>query len=124
MKGRYLKKFETIQKEVEFIKTHKMGDEVTERALLYSVEVCVEAAMDIVAMRVKDVGMVVEDDYANVEKLVREKIITPGEGELLRKFNGMRNIIVHKYNKLNLSLVKAALGRIDSFLSVVIKIAG
>ena len=71
MKGRYLKKFETIQKEVEFIKTHKMWDEVTERALLYSVEVCVEAAMDIVAMRVKDVGMVVEDDYANIEKLVR-----------------------------------------------------
>ncbi len=36
MKERYIKKLETFEKEREFIKSHKISDEITQRALLYS----------------------------------------------------------------------------------------
>jgi len=61
----------------------------------------VETAMDIAAMKIKDAGMVVEDDYSNIEKLIDNKTITPEEGDLLRKFNGIRNAIAHKYDRLD-----------------------
>lgn len=32
--------------------------------------------MDLCAMKVKDSGLVVEDDYTNIEKLQEEEIIT------------------------------------------------
>lgn len=80
--------------------------------------------MDITAMKIKDSGMVVEDDYSNIGKLVENEIITPGEGETLKKFNGMRNAIVHKYDKLDMKIVEDAFGKIDEFSEVVLKISG
>lgn len=32
----------------------------------------------------KSAGLIVEDDYANIEKLIEDKIITPNEGDLLK----------------------------------------
>ncbi|MDI6654471.1 MAG: DUF86 domain-containing protein, partial [Candidatus Hydrothermarchaeota archaeon] len=51
MRERYLKKLETFEKEKEFIKSHKIVDDVTQRAMLYSLQICVETAMDIAAMK-------------------------------------------------------------------------
>lgn len=123
MKERCFKKLEALEKEVEFIKTHEMKDEISERAILYSLQVCIEAGMDIIAMKVKDAGLVVEDDYANIEKLIKERAITSKEGELLKKFNGIRNAIVHKYNKLKMDIIDEALRKINRFSEVVTKIA-
>jgi len=124
MKDRYLKKLETFEKEREFIKGHAMADEVSERALLYSLQICVESAMDIVAMKVKDAGLVVEDDYTNIEKLVEEGIITSEDGDLLKQFNGLRNAIAHRYDKLNMAIVKGGLERVDELSDVVVKVVG
>ncbi len=44
------------------------------------------------------------------------------EAEILRKYNGIRNIIVHKYNKIEISIIKEALERISELLSLVLKI--
>ena len=52
-------------------------------------------------MKVKDIGRVVEDDYANIEKLLEEGIINQKEADLLKRFNGVRNAVVHKYDKLD-----------------------
>jgi len=123
MKERYLKKLEGFEKEREFIKSHKMGDEVTQRALLYSLQICVGTAMDIAAMKIKDAGMVVEDDYSNIGRLVENKTITPKEGDLLRKFNGIRNAIAHKYDRLDIEIIGEALVRIDEFADVVLKVS-
>ncbi|MDI6708092.1 MAG: DUF86 domain-containing protein [Candidatus Thermoplasmatota archaeon] len=123
MKERYIKKLETFEKEKEFIKSHKISDDVTRRALLYSLQICVETAMDIVAMKIKDSGMVVEDDYSNIQKLVEDRIIKPEEAELLREFNGIRNAIAHKYDKLDMDIIEEALGKIDEFSDVVVKIS-
>lgn len=123
MKERYIKKLETFEKEREFIKSHKISDEITQRALLYSLQICVETAMDIAAMKIKDSGVVVEDDYSNIEKLIENRIIEPEEGDLLKKFNGIRNAIAHKYDKLDMDIIEEALRKIDEFSDVVLKIS-
>ena len=119
---RYLKKIETFEKEREFIKNHNIEDNTTERAMLYSLQICVEVTMDILAMKIKDMGLVVEDDYTNIEKLVNENFIKEDQGELLKQFNGIRNAIVHKYDKLNMGIIEEAINRIDDLSDVVNKI--
>ena len=123
MSERYLEKIEILERELEFIYSHEIKDEVTERAGLYSLQVCIESGMDIIAMKVKDIGLVVEDDYTNIEKLVKEKIIALEEGELLKEFNGIRNAIVHKYNRLDMDIIKEALEKITGFAEIILRIA-
>ncbi len=123
MSERYLEKIEILEREVEFINRYEIEDEVTERAVLYSLQICIESGMDIVAMKVKDIGLVVEDDYTNIEKLIEEKVIALKEGELLKEFNGIRNAVVHKYDRLNMEIIKEAMDRITEFADVISKIA-
>ncbi|WP_297089990.1 HepT-like ribonuclease domain-containing protein [Thermococcus sp.] len=60
-----------------------------------------DVAMDIVAMLTKNLGITVEDDYTNIAKLEEKGVLSEGEVSLLRAYNGLRNAIVHKYNKIN-----------------------
>ena len=122
MSERYLKKSETLEQELEFISSHPITDDITERAALYSLQICIESGMDIIAMKVKDSGLVVEDDYTNIEKLIQENVIAVAEGALLKEFNGIRNAIAHKYNRLDMELINEALNRITEFADVIIKI--
>ncbi|WP_086975798.1 DUF86 domain-containing protein, partial [Archaeoglobus fulgidus] len=94
---RYLEKLEWLEREISFATEHSMSDEVRKRAVLYSLMTAVEAAMDIVAMLVKDMGKQVEDDYTNISKLLEECVIEESEAELLRRYNGLRNAIAHHY---------------------------
>lgn len=123
MSERYIKKLEIFEKEIEFIKTHKICDDVTQRAVLYSLQICIETAMDISAMRIKDLGLVVEDDYSNIEKLIGNKIIKLEEGDLLKKFNGIRNAIAHKYDRLDMMIIEEAISKLDDFSDVVLNIS-
>jgi len=123
MSERYLKKIEILERELEYINSHAITGEVTERAALYSLQICIESGMDIIAMKVKDLGLVVADDYTNIEKLIQGNVIALKEGELLKEFNGIRNAIVHKYNRLDMAIIKEALDRIAEFADVLIKIA-
>jgi len=88
-KKRYIEKLELFEREMEFIKSHDMSDEITERALLYSLQVCVDIATDVVAMLTKDMGLAVEDDYTNIAKLEKEGALKKEDSELIRKFNGI-----------------------------------
>ncbi len=119
---RYLSKIEKFMREQEFIKSHKIKDDVTERALLYSMHVSVEIAMDIVAMKVRDAGLKVEDDATNIEKLVAEGVISKKDGEFLREMNGVRNFIVHRYERLDVDIVREALERIGELEEIIVKI--
>ncbi|EHP89159.1 DUF86 domain-containing protein [Methanotorris formicicus] len=92
------------------------------KELFQTLQVCVDVAMDVVAMLVKDVGLNVEDDYTNIEKLLNHNIITKEEATLLKQYNGLRNAIVHKYDKLNLEVVKEGLKRIDELYEIIIKL--
>lgn len=121
-KERYLKKLEAFEEEVDFIDTHSICDAVTERALLHSLQVCVEISLDIVSMLVRDLGMVVEDDYTNIEKLAKEGIIRAEEMKSLKEYNGLRNSIVHRYNNLDIGLVETALEGIEKLYNIIEKL--
>jgi len=74
-------------------------------------------------MTTKDLGLVVRDDYTNIEKLEGEGVLSEDEAdlirrfnelirrfnELIRRFNGLRNSIVHRYNRLDLEVVQEKL---------------
>ncbi len=120
---RYISKLERFMKEEEFISAHRIDDEVTERALLYALQVAVEISMDIIAMKIRDMGLKVEDDATNIEKITDRGIISINEGDLVRQMNGVRNFVVHRYNHLDMGIVNEALSRIDELKEIVVKIA-
>ena len=121
---RYMEKLEVFEEELKFIESHRICDDVTERALLHSLQVCVEVSMDIVAMLMRDLGLVVEDDYTNIEKLTREVVMDKEECETLKDYNGLRNAVVHRYNHLDMNYVAEGLAGIDELYSIVAKLAG
>jgi uncharacterized protein YutE (UPF0331/DUF86 family) len=55
----------------------------------------VESAMDVVAMMCRDSGIVPKDDLSNIESVELE----PQKKEALLEANGLRNRLVHRYNK-------------------------
>jgi uncharacterized protein YutE (UPF0331/DUF86 family) len=119
---RYLNKIETFLKEEEFLNSHGIKDDITERAVLYAIQISVEIATDIAAMKVRDMGLKVEDDATNIEKLITEKAISKKEGELLRQMNGVRNSIVHRYEMLDMKIVDEARSRIGDLEEIILKI--
>ncbi len=122
-KDRYLTKVERFIKEEEFIMTHTIENDVTERALLYSLQVSVEISMDIVAMKIRDMGLKVDDDATNIDKITGKGIISQKEADFLREMNGVRNFVVHRYDRLDMNIVNEAISRIDELKSIVIKVA-
>jgi len=120
---RYLTKVERFIKEEEFIVSHTIENDVTERALLYSLQVSVEISMDIVAMKLRDMGLKVDDDATNIDKMADHGIITQTEGDFLKEINGVRNFVVHRYNQLDMNIVNEAISRIDELKGIVIKVA-
>ncbi|MDP2767826.1 MAG: DUF86 domain-containing protein [Candidatus Methanoperedens sp.] len=80
-------------------------DELDIEGVLYRVHTSIEAAMDLAAMLVRDIGIDVGDDYDNIDILKEKKII---EAELtgeLKRLNGLRNAIVHKYGSVDTKLI-------------------
>ena len=74
-------------------------------ALFYRLQISIDASMDVVAMLCKDLGITVKDDYSNLDELEKLSIFTPGLINELRKWNGLRNVLVHKYNKIEEEIV-------------------
>ncbi|MEM4805981.1 MAG: DUF86 domain-containing protein [Thermofilaceae archaeon] len=75
-----------------------------------------EAAMDICAMLVKDLGRRVEDDYTNIEYLREIGVIDEELATKLKMCNGLRNWLVHRYNRLDKKLVLESVDRVKETL--------
>ncbi|NOZ82551.1 MAG: DUF86 domain-containing protein [Euryarchaeota archaeon] len=99
------------------------GSESETYALFYLVHTSVEAAMDVVAMLVKDLGGVPKDDYSNISWLQQMNLLRKELAECLRKLNGMRNILVHRYNKVEERLVVESLEEIKACLRELVEAA-
>ena len=121
---RYLEKLEVFEEELNFMESHRICDDVTVRGLLHSLQVCVEVSMDVVAMLMRDLGLVAEDDYTNIEKLTREMVVDKEECETLKDYNGLKNSVVHRYNHLDMKYVEEGLSGIGELYSIVAKLAG
>lgn len=74
-------------------------------ALFYRLQISIDASMDVVAMLCKDLGITVKDDYSNLDEIEKLSIFTPRLINELRKWNGLRNVLVHKYNKIEEEIV-------------------
>ncbi|MCX9083741.1 MAG: DUF86 domain-containing protein [Candidatus Methanoperedens sp.] len=120
---RYLTRVERFIKEEEFISSHTIENDITERALLYSLQVSIEISMDIVAMKLKDMGLKVDDDATNIEKIKGQGIITDAEADFLKEINGVRNFIVHRYNQIDMNIINEALSKISDLKIIILKVA-
>lgn len=74
-------------------------------ALFYRLQISIDASMVVVAMLCKDLGITVKDDYSNLDEIEKLSIFKPGFINELRKWNGLRNGLVHKYNKIEEEIV-------------------
>lgn len=119
---RYRQKSEFIVDQVALFNfAPKSRDQID--ALLHRVHVAIDAAMDIIAMLVKDFGFSVSDDYHNIALLAEHDKIDASLGQRLRRLNGLRNAIIHKYNSFEEHIVIKNVGTIKSTLITLIKTA-
>ena len=91
-------------------------DELGIEGILYRVHTSIEAAMDLSAMVVRDTGIDVGDDYDNIDILKEKKIIEAELADELKRLNGLRNAIVHKYGSVDTKLILQNLGSIKEIL--------
>jgi uncharacterized protein YutE (UPF0331/DUF86 family) len=79
----------------------KPNNELEKRGIFYSLQTSIEATVDLIAMLVKDLGIQVKDDNSNITEIIKIKKLKPELGEKLKKANGLRNIIVNRYNEVD-----------------------
>ncbi len=75
---RYQSKLERLGAEEEFILSHRIDDEVTERAMLHALEIAAEISMDMVAMKIRDMGLKVVSEWTELRlRLIMCSTLTP-----------------------------------------------
>ncbi|MEM2990457.1 MAG: HepT-like ribonuclease domain-containing protein [Halobacteria archaeon] len=98
--ARYRDKINYIAENLELIKA-KPESELEKSGVFYCLHTSIEAAMDLAAMAIRDMGRKVEDDYANIEILKNSGLISSELAMHLKKCNGLRNYLVHRYNEVD-----------------------
>jgi len=97
-------------------------NELEKRGIFYSLQTSIEATIDLVAMLIKDLGIQVKDDYTNISEIVKARKLKSELGEKLKKANGMRNIIMHRYNDFEEQIILNSVEEIKDLLYQWIKI--
>ncbi|MEM1670431.1 MAG: DUF86 domain-containing protein [Archaeoglobaceae archaeon] len=114
-KERYREKIEYILEALDEIPEEpKRPIEVS--GTFYNLLTSIESAMDVCAMLVKDLGKRVEDDYSNIEILHELGILDKELAEKLKTCNGLRNWLVHRYNKLDKKIVLESVDKVRETL--------
>ena len=114
---KYFHKMEFILEKINILPDNLDSNPFLIDALFYRFQVSIDAAMDIVAMLCKDFGINVNDDYSNIDELVKIKVLSPSLADHLRKLNGWRNALVHKYNKIEEDLLIKEKEQIVTYLN-------
>ena len=91
-------------------------NELEKRGIFYSLQTSIEAMVDLIAMLVKDLGIQVKDDSINISEIVKVRNIDFELGEKLKKANGLRNIIVHRYNEIDEQIILESVGEVKTLL--------
>lgn len=112
---RYREKIEYIIEALEQI-PEKPERPIEISGTFYNLHTSIESAMDIIAMLLKDLGSRVEDDYSNIEKLVELRVIDENLGEKLKMCNGLRNWLVHRYNRIDTKIVLESVDEVKEIL--------
>ena len=91
-------------------------NELEKRGIFYSLQTSIEAMVDLIAMLVKDLGVRVKDDNVNISEIIKIKKLNPELGEKLKKANGLRNIIVHRYNEIDEQIILDSVQEVKDLL--------
>ncbi len=86
------------------------------RGIFYSLQTAIESTMDLIAMLVKDLGIQVKDDASNISEIVKKKDLDLKIGEKLKKANGLRNILVHRYNDIDEQIIMNSVDPVKNLL--------
>lgn len=83
-----------------------LGNLVKRRACEKTIELAIETMIDTAAIIVSSERFGLPTDEENImDILVRRKVITPDIGERIKDMKGFRNILVHKYGRIDDKLV-------------------
>ena len=122
--GRYREKIEYIIEALDQI-PEKPASPIEVSGVFYNLLTSIESAMGIAAMLVKDLGRRVEDDYSNIETLQELGVLDKKLSESLKRCNGLRNWLVHRYNRVDEELVLSSVGEVrDTLIKFVEKVEG
>lgn len=110
---RYIDKMDLINERINDIKEWLSGVSIKEfmedkklRLASYKAfQEIVESSMDIVAMIIRDLSLIVKDDYTNLSILKEKKILSKHVTDALKEGNGLRNRLIHRYNNLKEDIV-------------------
>ena len=112
---RYRKKVEFIAGKIASI-PGILNNPLAIDATLYRLQISIDAIMDIIAMLVKDKGEEVSDDYNNIRALEKIKVLDKKLADNITMLNGLRNAIVHKYNKFEEETVIKDISKIKKLI--------
>jgi len=99
-KDQYKRKLEFIIDKITNLPENVNDNEYYRDALYYRLQVAIDATMDVVAMLCKDFGISVKADYSNLDELEKTSMLTTNLIKELHQWNGLRNILVHGYYKI------------------------
>ena len=101
--GRYREKIELARERLEDVEIllEEFSKKFSRLACYKAFQEVVESLFDIIAMTLKDLGKTVEDDYTNIYKLELLEKLSREEAEILREANGLRNRVIHRYNRMD-----------------------
>ncbi|MEM2933109.1 MAG: DUF86 domain-containing protein [Candidatus Pacearchaeota archaeon] len=125
-KKRYQEKINLIEKRISEIEEwtdeiEKKGDEKVKLACYKAFQEIAEAFFDLIAMKIKDLNKLVEDDYTNIDRLKNLNFLNEKEARILKEVNGLRNRLVHKYNQLNDAVAQESIKNLLPFLNTLLE---
>ena len=94
--NRMQKRSQDIEEWTDLTAPTFLKDEKTKLATYKAYQELVEACMDIIAMLCKDLKHVPKDDYTNIDVISTELQVN---ARILQDANGLRNRVIHRYNK-------------------------
>ncbi|NMC08240.1 MAG: DUF86 domain-containing protein [Candidatus Lokiarchaeota archaeon] len=101
---RYRDKINYITENLHFFDAAPKN-ELEKRGLFYTIQTSIEGIIDMIAMCLRDVGLEVAEDAYNIDKVAETFKVSKELGERLKLANGMRNILVHRYNGVEETIV-------------------
>lgn len=94
----------------------KPKNKFEKRGILYSIQTSIESMIDLIAMLIKDLGIPVKSDELNISTVVKERNLNLELGEKLKRANGLRNILVHRYNEVDEQIILDSVDEIKNLL--------
>ncbi len=91
-------------------------NELEKRGIFYSLQTSIESIVDLIAMLVKDIGIQVKDDTTNISEIAKKRNLDSELGEKLKRANGLRNILVHRYNEIDEKIILNSVEKVKNVL--------